>query len=184
MSFLLILGGIILIIALYFIAVYNKLVKLRNLVQEAWSGIDVFLKKRYDLIPNLVETVKGYATHEKETLENITQARSRAMGANSVEEKQLAEKDLSRALMNVLALAENYPDLKANTNFQQLQSELSNLEGEIERARRYYNGTARDYNIMTESFPSNIVANSFKFEKYPFFEIENETERSVPNVNF
>lgn len=184
MSFLLILGGIILIIALYFIAVYNKLVKLRNLVQEAWSGIDVFLKKRYDLIPNLVETVKGYATHEKETLENITQARSRAMGASSVEEKQLAEKDLSRALMNVLALAENYPDLKANTNFQQLQSELSNLEGEIEKARRYYNGTARDYNILTESFPSNIVANSFKFEKYPFFEIENETERNVPNVKF
>lgn len=184
MSFLLIIGALVLIIALYFIAVYNKLVKLRNLVQEAWSGIDVFLKKRYDLIPNLVETVKGYATHEKETLENITQARSRAMGASSVEDKQAAEKDLSRALMNVLALAENYPDLKANTNFQQLQSELSNLESEIEKARRYYNGTARDYNILTESFPSNIVANSFKFEKYPFFEIENEAERSVPNVKF
>lgn len=184
MYFFLILGAVILIIVFYFIAIYNKLVKLRNLVQEAWSGIDVFLKKRYDLIPNLVETVKGYATHEKDTLENITQARSRAMGASSVEEKQVAEKDLNRALMNVLALAENYPDLKANTNFQQLQSELSNLEGEIEKARRYYNGTARDYNILTESFPSNIVANSFKFEKYPFFEIENEVERSVPNVKF
>lgn len=184
MFFLIIIGAIILIIALYFIAIYNKLVKLRNLVKEAWSGIDVFLKKRYDLIPNLVETVKGYATHEKDTLENITQARSRAIGANSVEEKQAAEKDLNRSLMNVLALAENYPDLKANTNFQQLQSELSNLETEIEKSRRYYNGTTRDYNIITESFPSNIVANSFKFEKYPFFEIENETERSVPNVKF
>ena len=184
MFFLIIIGAVILIIALYFIAIYNKLVKLRNLVQEAWSGIDIFLKKRYDLIPNLVETVKGYATHEKETLENITQARSRAMGANSVEEKQAAEKDLNRSLMNVLALAENYPDLKANTNFQQLQSELSNLETEIEKSRRYYNGTTRDYNIITESFPSNIVANSFKFEKYPFFEIENETERNVPNVKF
>ncbi len=184
MLYLIIGGVIILLIVFYFIAIYNKLVKLKTLVEEAWSGIDVFLKKRHDLIPNLVETVKGYASHEKQTLENITEARSRAMGANSVEDKQAAEKDFSRALMNVMALAENYPDLKANTNFQQLQSQLHDLENDIEKSRRYYNGTARDYNILTQSFPSNIVANSFNFEKFPFFEIENETERNVPNVKF
>ncbi len=184
MLYLIIGGVIILLIVFYFIAIYNKLVKLKTLVEEAWSGIDVFLKKRHDLIPNLVETVKGYASHEKQTLENITEARSRAMGANSVEDKQAAEKDFSRALMNVMALAENYPDLKANTNFQQLQSQLHDLENDIEKSRRYYNGTARDYNILTQSFPSNIVANSFHFEKFPFFEIENETERIVPNVKF
>lgn len=184
MFFLLTLGILILIITIYFIAIYNKLIRLRNLVNEGWSGIDVFLKKRYDLIPNLVETVKGYASHEKATFENITEARSRAMGANSVDEQQAAEKNLNRALMNVMALAENYPELKANTNFQQLQTELSNIEGEIEKARRYYNGTTRDYNIVTESFPSNIVANSFNFTKYPFFEIETETERNVPDVKF
>lgn len=184
MFFLIVLGIIILIVAFYFIAIYNKLIRLRNLVDEGWSGIDVFLKKRYDLIPNLVETVKGYASHEKATFENITEARSRAMGANSVEEQQAAEKNLNRALMNVMALAENYPELKANTNFQQLQSELSNIEGEIEKARRYYNGTARDYNIVKESFPSNLVANSFSFNKYLFFEIETESERKVPDVKF
>lgn len=184
MLFLIITGVVLLVAIFYCIAVYNKLIKLRNLVEEAWSGIDVFLKKRYDLIPNLVETVKGYATHEKETLENITQARSRAMGANSIEEKQSTEQNFNRALMNVMALAENYPDLKANSNFQQLQSELGDLEDDIEKARRYYNGTARDFNILTESFPSNIIANSFQFKKFPFFEIENETEKNVPKVNF
>lgn len=183
--FYFIISGVILIgIVSYFIVIYNKLIKLRNLVQEGWSGIDVFLKKRYDLIPNLVETVKGYAAHEKDTLENITKARSQAMGANSVEDKQNAEQNFNRALMNVLALAENYPDLKANSNFQQLQNGLTNIEGEIEKARRYYNGTARDYNIVSQSFPSNIVANSFNFEKFPFFEIENESERNAPTVKF
>ncbi|HNQ27449.1 MAG TPA: LemA family protein [Aquaticitalea sp.] len=171
-------------VILYFISVYNKLIKLRNLVQEAWSGIDVFLKKRYDLIPNLVETVKGYASHEKETFENVTEARSKAMGATSVEGKQAAEQSFSNALVKVLALAENYPDLKANTNFQQLQDDLAKMESEIEKSRRYYNGTARDYNIVTETFPSNIVANSFNFEKFPFFEIENSTQRENPSVKF
>ncbi len=184
MLYFIIPAAILVGVAFYFIAIYNKLIKLRNLVDEAWSGIDVFLKKRYDLIPNLVETVKGYASHEKETLENITKARSQAIGANSVEDKQAAEQNFNRALMNVLALSENYPELKANTNFQQLQSELTSIEGDIEKARRYYNGTARDYNIVKESFPSNVVANSFNFQKYPFFEIENAEERNVPNVKF
>ncbi len=184
MLYLILSGVLFLAIVFYFIATYNKLVKLKTLVEEAWSGIDVFLKKRYDLIPNLVETVKGYASHEKQTLENITEARSRAMGANSVEDKQAAEQNLNRALMNVMALAENYPELKANSNFQQLQTELGDLEDDIEKARRYYNGTTRDYNITTQSFPSNIVANSFNFQKFPFFELENANERAVPNVKF
>jgi LemA protein len=184
MYFFFILGALIVLIALYFIITYNKLVKLKNLVQEAWSGIDVFLKKRYDLIPNLVETVKGYATHEKETFEKVTIARSNALGANSVSEQQAAEKQLNQALVNLLALSENYPELKANSNFQQLQSELSSLESEIEKSRRYYNGTSRDFNTLIDSFPSNIVAKIFQFEKSSFFELDSPQERIAPSVKF
>jgi LemA protein len=184
MYFFIAIGAIILFVALYFISTYNKLVKLRNLVQEAWSGINVFLKKRYDLIPNLVETVKGYATHERETFEKVTQARSNALEANSIHDKQTAEKQLNQALVNLLALSENYPELKANTNFQQLQSELTQLETEIEKSRRYYNGTTRDFNTLIESFPSNIVANMFHFEKSEFFELDSPEERIVPSVKF
>lgn len=175
---------LIVLFFLYAISSYNKLVRLKNLVQEGWSTIDVMLKKRHDLIPNLVETVKGYATHEKETLDNVVKARANALNANSVQDKEVAEKNLSQAMMNLMVVAEQYPDLKANTNFQQLQSELSNIEGDIEKSRRYYNGTVRENNTAVESFPSNIIANIFKFEKANFFELENPAERAVPQVKF
>lgn len=180
----LVLIGIVVLIGLYFMSAYNKLVRLRNLVQEAWSSIDVMLKKRHDLIPNLVETVKGYAMHERDTLDSVTRARSQALSANSIESKEAAEKNLNQAMMNLFAVAEQYPDLKANTNFQQLQAELSSLEGDIEKARRYYNGTVRENNTAVESFPSNIVANMFSFVKSPFFELTNAAEREVPTVKF
>ncbi|HFK5552767.1 TPA: LemA family protein [Elizabethkingia anophelis] len=176
--------ALVVIVLLYGVSVYNKLVKFRNLVQEAWSSIDVMLKKRYDLIPNLVETVKGYATHERETLDSVTQARTMAKNAGSVLEKEAAEKNLNQAMMNLFAIAEQYPDLKANTNFQQLQNELSSLESDIEKSRRYYNGTVRENNTLVESFPSNIIANMYKFEKAPFFELQNTAEREVPSVKF
>lgn len=176
--------GILVIVLLYGVSIYNRLVKLRNLVQEAWSSIDVMLKKRHDLIPNLVETVKGYATHERETLENVTQARNQAVSASSVEGKEIAEKNLNQAMMNLFAVAEQYPDLKANTNFQQLQAELTSLESDIEKSRRYYNGTVRDQNNLIETFPSNIIANMYKFEKSKFFELDNIAEREVPSVKF
>jgi len=131
-----------------------------------------------------VETVKGYASHERETFDSVTRARAAAMSANSVQEKEAAEKNLSQAMMHLNAVAEQYPDLKANTNFMQLQGELSALEGDIEKARRYYNGTVRENNIMVETFPSNIIANMYKFEKATFFELENTAERNVPSVKF
>jgi len=180
----LIIGGVLVIALLYGVSIYNRLVKLRNLVREAWSSIDVMLKKRHDLIPNLVETVKGYATHERETLENVTKARNLAVGADSVEAKEAAEKNLNQAMVNLFAVAEQYPDLKANANFQQLQAELSSIENDIEKSRRYYNGTVRENNTLVESFPSNIIANMYKFEKSKFFELENIAEREVPNVKF
>jgi LemA protein len=172
------------LVAFYAIAIYNKLVKLKNLVAEAWSGIDVQLKKRYDLIPNLVETVKGYAAHEKETFENVTKARAAAQQATTVEGQQVAENKLNGALMNLMAVAERYPDLKANTNFLALQSALGEVEGDIEKARRYYNGNVREQNTLIESFPSNVVANSFNFAKSTFFELENPAEKNAPQVKF
>lgn len=184
MTIALIFLAVVVLFFLYSISIYNNLVKLKNLVQEAWSSIDVMLKKRHDLIPNLIETVKGYATHERETLDSVTRARVQAMGAQSVEEKEAAEKKLSQAMLNLNAVAEQYPDLKANSNFQQLQLELSNLEGDIEKARRYYNGTVRENNTLVESFPSNIVAGVFHFAKSPFFELTNVAEREVPQVKF
>lgn len=180
----LVLAAIVLLLLFYGIGIYNKLVRLRNMVREAWSGIDVMLKKRYDLIPNLVETVKGYTSHERQTLESVIEARSKALGAASVKEKEAAENNLNRALMNVLAIAEQYPDLKANTNFQHIQEQLSALEGDIEKSRRYYNGTARDFNIVVESFPSNLVSNAFNFEKSPYFEIDAPDQRNTPQVKF
>lgn len=175
---------VIVVFLFYGIGVYNKLVRLRNLVKEAWSGIDVMLKKRHDLIPNLVETVKGYASHERETLESVMVARSRALNANTVQDKEDAEKKLGGALMNLFALAEQYPDLKANSNFLQLQSQLDAMEGDIEKSRRYYNGTVRELNTTIESFPSNIVANMFGFEKSTFFQLENTDERNVLKSSF
>lgn len=181
---LLIILGVLVLVSIYFISVYNKLVSLRNLVQEGWSSIDVMLKKRHDLIPNLVETVKGYATHERETLDSVIQARTAAQKANSVESKEVAEKNLDKAMFNLMAVAEQYPDLKANANFQQLQAELSTVEGDIEKARRYYNGTVRNNNTTVQSFPSNVVAGMFGFKDATFFELQNAAEREVPSVKF
>ncbi len=179
-----VLVALVVLLAFYAIGIYNKLVKWKNLVAEAWSGIDVQLKKRYDLIPNLVETVKGYAVHEKETFENVTRARAAAQQATTVEGHQAAEKNLNGALMNLIAVAERYPDLKANTNFLELQNMLSVVEGDLEKARRYYNGNVREQNTLIESFPSNLIANAFGFVKSVFFELENPAEKNAPSVKF
>jgi LemA protein len=168
----------------WIVAMYNGLVRLKNLVEEGWSGIDVQLKRRADLIPNLIETVKGYMTHERELLEKVTELRSKAMKTENIGEKAKIEGELSRSLMNVLAVAEGYPDLKANQNFLDLQDKLTKIEDEIQMARRYYNGTARNLNIKVESFPSNIIANMFHFKKADYFEIEDEADRKVPEVKF
>ena len=180
----LIIGAVLLLLVFYAIGIYNKLVKLKNLVAEAWSGIDVQLKKRYDLIPNLVETVKGYAAHEKETFESVTRARAAAQQATTVEGHQAAEKQLSSALMNLIAVAERYPELKANTNFLELQTTLAQIEGDLEKSRRYYNGNVREQNTLIESFPSNLIANAFGFVKSVFFELENPAEKQNPQVKF
>lgn len=169
--------------ALYAVVLYNRLVRARNLVEEAWSGIDVQLKRRTDLVPNLIETVKGYMQHERGVLEQVTQLRTRSLLAGTVEERASAEGAMSRALGALFAVAENYPDLKANQNFLELQGALGNLEEQIQLARRYYNGTVRDLNIMVESFPSNLFAAMFGFRKAPFFEIADE-EKAVPKVRF
>lgn len=184
MTALLVLLAFVVLIALYAVGIYNKLVKLKNLVAEAWSGIDVQLKKRYDLIPNLVETVKGYAAHEKETFESVTRARAAAQQATTVEGHQAAEKNLNGALMNLIAVAERYPELKANTNFLELQGALAQIEGDLEKSRRYYNGNVREQNTLIESFPSNVIANAFGFAKSVFFELDNATERIAPTVKF
>ncbi|WP_436415104.1 LemA family protein [Petrimonas sp.] len=181
---LLILLVLVVLFVLYGVSIYNRLVKLRTLVEEAWSGINVQLKKRHDLIPNLVETVKGYATHERETFDSVTKARASAMQATDVKSQEAAENNLNAALIRLLAVAEQYPELKANQNFLQLQDQLSVIESDIEKSRRYYNGTVREKNIVIDTFPSNIVANMFKFEKSPFFELENEAEKAVPQIKF
>lgn len=184
MTFALIALGILLLIGMYFGGTYNKLVRARTMVEEGWSGIDVQLKKRHNLIPNLIETVKGYAAHEKGTLDAVITARNAAQSASGVQATKAAEGKLQAAMANIFALAENYPDLKANTNFLQLQNELSKIEGDVEKARRYYNGTVRENNVLVESFPSNLVANMFNFYISDFFEIDDATERTVPKVKF
>ncbi len=175
---------VVVILAAFFIGMYNKFVRLKNMVEEAWSGIDVQLKKRYSLIPNLVNTIKGYATHEKEVFENVAAMRSAGVNAKTVAEHNKAENAITQALGRLFAVAENYPELKANTNFLDLQNQLSIVENDIQMARRYYNGTARNKNIMVESFPSNIVASLFGFTKSEYFEIEDAKERETPTVNF
>ena len=177
-------GGILALIAIMLIAYYNKFVRMKNLTEEAWSGIDVQLKKRYNLIPNLVNAVKGYATHEKEVFENVAAMRSTGINAQTVKDQIAAENMITQALGKLFAVAENYPDLKANTNFLQLQSELADIEDDIEKSRRYYNGAARENNIAIQSFPGNLVAASFGFGKYEYFEIENPKSREVPEVKF
>ena len=178
--------GIIVVVIGYGIMAYNNLVRQRQLTQEGWSGIDVQLKRRTDLIPNLMEAVKGYMGHERETLEAVTQARAAAQAAQNgtPEQRAQAEGILSGALGRLFAVAEAYPDLKASQNFMQFQGELSNTENEIQLSRRYYNGTARDLNTAVESFPSNVIANTFKFEKVQYFEMENPADRAVPQVKF
>ncbi|HEV7317165.1 MAG TPA: LemA family protein [Ensifer sp.] len=174
------------VVILYLVFVYNGLVKARQVAEEAWSGIDVQLKRRADLIPNLIETVKGYAAHEKSTLEDVIAMRNRAQAvpAGDVEGRAQAEGALSQALGKLFALAEAYPDLKANENFAELQRSLETIEGEIQMSRRYYNGAARDLNVKVESFPSNLIANAFRFVKAGYFEITNEADRAVPQVKF
>jgi len=169
---------------LWFIVIYNSLITFRNRTKEAWSDIDVQLKRRHDLIPNLIETVKGYAVHEKEVFEKVTEARTKAISAQTPQEAGQAENMLTGALKSLFAVAENYPQLRATENFQKLQEELADTENKIQAARRFYNGNARDFNIKQETFPSNLVARLFAFKKAEFFEIEQEKEREVPKVSF
>ena len=176
--------SIIAVIALFLISIYNSLVKLRNRVKNAWSQIDVQLKRRHDLIPNLIETVKGYMTHERDTLENITKARSQAVAAESVGDKAKAEGELTRSLGKFNLVVENYPDLKANQNFLSLQEELTSTENKISFSRQNYNDQVLFYNNKIQMFPSNIVAGMFKFIEEEFFEIEDEKEKEVPKVSF
>ena len=176
--------GVVGLVLLWAVATYNGLVKLRNMVEEAWSGIDVQLKRRADLVPNLVSTVKGYAGHEKETLEEVIRLRNQAQNAHGVGETAQAQGLLGAALGKLVALAESYPDLKANQNFMQLQSSLGEIEEQLQLARRYYNGSVRNLNIKVESFPSNLIAGRFGFAKAEFFELENAAERAVPKVEF
>ncbi|WFU09679.1 LemA family protein [Rhizobium sp. CB3090] len=178
--------AIIVLAALYAIFIYNGLVRARQVAEEAWSGIDVQLKRRADLIPNLIETVKGYAAHERQTLEEVVELRNKAQAVPSgdVAARGQVEGLLSQALGRVIALAEAYPDLKANTNFLELQRSLEGIEGEIQMSRRYYNGATRDLNVKVESFPNNLLAGTFGFTKRAFFEITNEADRAVPSVKF
>lgn len=183
-NILFIILGVAAIIILWLIGVYNSLIKGKNRVDEAWSDIDVQLKRRYDLIPNLIETVKGYASHERELLENVTRARTQAIGANTPDAKGKAENMLSETLKSLFAVAENYPTLRASENFAKLQDELSDTENKIQAARRFYNGNARDFNTKIQIFPNNLVAGMLNFKIREFFQIENETERENVKVKF
>ena len=181
---MLVIIGIIVLLAVFVIGIYNALIRLRNQVDNAWSQIDVQLKRRHDLIPNLVETAKGYMEHERGTFEAITEARSRAMGANTPAEAGKAEGALTDALSKFMLVVENYPDLKANANFLSLQETLTSTENKIAFSRQGYNDQVLFYNNKIQMFPSNIIAGMFNFGKRDFFEIENEAEREVPNVSF
>ena len=180
MKFLIILA----VIAIIVVVMYNSLVKLRILCENAWADIDVQLKRRYDLIPNLIETVKGYAGHEKDTLEAVIEARNRAMNATGREARAEAENMLSRALKSLFALSEAYPQLRAVESFTQLQSTLTDIEASVESARRYYNAVVRDYNTKIQVFPSSLIANAFRFQPEEFFEIEDDEQREAPKVSF
>jgi len=181
--YLVILGAVVLL-AIWFIGIYNGLVRLRNLVKEAWSQIDVQLKRRHDLIPNLVETVKGYAGHEKSTLEMVVKARAQAVDSKGVEAQARAEQELTSALGKLLVVVEQYPDLKANQNFLALQEELSSTENKIGFSRQHYNETVMQYNTRIQTFPPNIIAGMYNFKEEPFFQLEDAKEREVPQVKF
>ena len=181
MTLLYILLGVLIVLVLYAIFIYNRFVSLLKRAEEAWADIDVQLKRRYDLIPNLVETIKGYATHEKQTLADVTEMRTRAMNAQGAHEKAEAENMLSGALKSLFAVSENYPDLKANQNFLELQRELTDTEDKIQAARRFYNGNVRDLAIALQTFPSNIIANMFGFSGREYFELgEGESAAREP----
>lgn len=183
MTFVLVFLGIIVLIAVYVIAQYNGLVKVRNRIENGWAQIDVQLKRRYDLIPNLVETVKAYASHEKATLDAVIQARTSAMSASGTAGRAQAENGLSGTLKSLFALSEAYPDLKANQNFLSLQEELTGTEDKIAYARQYYNDEVRSYNTKIQSFPTNILANMFKFMRREYFEAD-EAGRGPVSVKF
>ncbi len=176
---------IALVFVIWAISVYNTLIKMKNNVDEAFSTMDVYMKKRYDLIPNLVETVKGYAKHESETLEKVISARNLAVNSTTPEEQIKNEKNLTSALKTLFnVVVERYPDLKANQNFIDLQNSLKSIESEIASSRKYYNGTVKVYNVKREVFPSNIIASMFKFEKRTLYEITNEEQRETVKVQF
>jgi len=176
--------GVLLVVAIWWIAIFNRFVRLRAHVKESWAGIDVELKRRYELIPNLVETVKGYARHEQSTFEKVTAARTQAMQARTPGEHAAAEANLQGVLKSLFALAEAYPELRANENFLGLQRELSGLEDAIQNARRYYNAIVRDLNTAIESFPGNLLAGPFGFTKREYFELDAAEERGAPKVSF
>lgn len=184
MNILYIILGVLFLIILWIIFTYNGLVRLRNRSKEAWADIDVQLKRRYNLIPNLVETIKGYAVHEREVFEKVTEARTKAMGAKDIKEKGEAENMLSGTLKTLFAVSENYPQLRASENFLELQKELRDTEDKIQAARRFYNGNARDLSIKIESFPDNVIANTFKFKKMELFELEEPEKREPVQVKF
>ncbi|MDH4330154.1 MAG: LemA family protein [Candidatus Moranbacteria bacterium] len=187
MSIGIILLVVLVVVVLWVVVVYNGLIRLKNRVDEAWSDIDVQLKRRYDLIPNLIETVKGYAAHESKTLEAVVEARNAAMVAQDSGDAKAqaeAENTLSSTLKSIFALSENYPDLKANQNFLELQRELTDTEDKIQASRRFYNGNVRDFNTKIELFPNNVIAGMLKFTKREFFEIEDEKERENVKVEF
>ncbi|MCP4933228.1 MAG: LemA family protein [bacterium] len=178
--------GIVVLIAIYAISLYNKLVKNRQMVNEGWSGIDVQLKRRSNLIPNLLAAVKGYMAHEKDLLEDITKMRTKADGAQNEgpETRAKAEGALSGGLLKLFAVMENYPELKANENIMEFQNSLEEIEDQIQLSRRYYNGAVRNMNVSVESFPSNLIANQFQFRSAEFFEIDSKHSRELPKVEF
>jgi len=171
--------GILALLAVVLVGLYNKLAKQKVVVEEASADIETFLKQRYDIIPNLVEIVKGYAKHEQETFKQITEMRSKAMSAGSLPEKMEIEDQLTKAVSKIIAVAENYPELKANTNFLDLQTSLKGLEDNIQKSRRFYNGAARDFNTLIAVFPNNLLAGVFGFSKLPFFEASEEEKKNV-----
>ncbi|MEE8352308.1 MAG: LemA family protein [Rhodospirillales bacterium] len=181
---LIVIIALIAVFVLWAVALYNRLVKKKNMVKEGWSGIDVQLKRRANLIPNLIETVKGYMEHESDVLKSVTELRTRSMGDGKPGEQGATQGLLGAALGKLFAVAENYPDLKADKNFQELHEALEKVEEQIQLARRYYNGAVRDLNILIESFPSNLVANQFKFVQAEFFELEDAADRAVPEISF
>lgn len=179
MTIVWILLAVVIVLVLYFVFVFNSLVSLKTRSEEAWSDISIQLKRRYDLIPNLVNAVKGYAKHEKGVFEAVTKARSEAIGAKTIKDMEKAENSISQALKSVFAVAENYPDLKASDNFMSLQADLTDTENKIEASRRFYNANVRDLNIKIDSFPSSAVANMFKFQKKELFEVEESQKQAI-----